>query len=145
MPLRRRDVMRVSVGALVALTVPARAQQLLVMQQDATLDEVIVAFTDGAPIAEGSMSLSLPDVAEDGYRVPVAIEAPQAEEAVLIAPGNPVVPVLKIRFGPLAGSQKLSTRMRLAQTQDVLALARMPGGTVAQDTQPVSVIVGGCA
>ncbi|WP_372571785.1 thiosulfate oxidation carrier protein SoxY [Ruegeria jejuensis] len=145
MPLRRRDVMRVSVGALVALTVPARAQQLLVMQQDATLDEVIAAFTQGTPIAEGGVSLSLPDLAEDGYRVPVAFEATGAEEAMLIAPGNPVVPVLKIRFGPLAGSQKLATRMRLAQTQDVLALARMPDGTVAQDTRSVSVVVGGCA
>ncbi|MFA3916395.1 thiosulfate oxidation carrier protein SoxY [Ruegeria hyattellae] len=143
--MRRRDAMRVSVGALVALTVPARAQQLLAVQQDATLDKVIAAFTDGTPIAEGGVSLILPDVAEDGYRVPVAIDAPQAEEAMLIAPGNPVLAVLKVRFGPLAGSQKLSTRMRLAQTQDVLVLARKPDGSVGQVARAVSVVVGGCA
>jgi sulfur-oxidizing protein SoxY len=143
--MRRRDAMRVSVGALVALTVPARAQQLLAVQQDATLDEVIAAFTDGTPIVEGGVSLILPDVAEDGYRVPVAIDAPQAEEAMLIAPGNPVLAVLKVRFGPLAGSQKLSTRMRLAQTQDVLVLAREPDGSVGQVARAVSVVVGGCA
>ncbi len=137
--------MQVSLWALLCFAAPVRAQDLFASSNSATLDELVDAFVGARPLADGGVSLTLPVVAEDGYRVPVSIEATGAEDVLLIAPGNPVLPVLSARFGPMAGSQAISTRMRLAQTQDVVALARMPEGAVHRGLQPVSVVIGGCA
>lgn len=145
MTLTRRDAMQVSLTALLCLSAPVRAQQLVAVSASATLEELVAAFAGEGPIENEGVALTLPAVAEDGYRVSVSIDAPGAEEVLLIAPGNPVLPVLNAKFGSLAGAQTISTRMRLGQTQDVLALARMPDGNVRRDQQPVSVVIGGCA
>lgn len=145
MTLTRRDAMQVSLWALLCLAAPVRAQQMVAVPASATLEDLVAAFAPDGPIEDTGVVLTLPAVAEDGYRVSVSIDAPGAQDVLLVAPGNPVLPVLKATFGPLAGSQTISTRMRLAQTQDVLALARMPDGDVHRGHQPVSVVVGGCA
>lgn len=55
-----------------------------------------------------------------------------------------------IRFGALSAEQQFATRIRLARTQEVTALARMQDGTVRQVSQHVDVdvdvvvVVGGC-
>lgn len=145
MSLKRRDAMQVSLWALVCLVLPARAQDLVALPHVATLEELIASFAGDALIENSGVSIDMEAIAEDGYRVPVAINAPSAKEVMLIAPGNPILPVLRARFGPLAGAQSIATRMRLGQSQDVLALARLPGGSVSRDSRAVSVVVGGCA
>jgi sulfur-oxidizing protein SoxY len=47
-------------------------------------------------------------------------------------------------FGPLAASQSASTRIRLASTQDVIAIAKMADGSFVQATNNVKVTIGGC-
>ncbi|MFQ3252523.1 MAG: sulfur-oxidizing protein SoxY, partial [Loktanella salsilacus] len=47
-------------------------------------------------------------------------------------------------FGPLAASQMASTRIRLAKTQNVMAIAKMADGSFVQATQEVKVTIGGC-
>ena len=145
MSIGRRGAMQVSLGALLCLATPLRAQDILAPPNSATLEDVIAAFSDGSSIRDGSVTVTLPEIAEDGYRVSVQVAAPEATEILLVAPGNPVMPVLKAKFGPMAGAARVSTRMRLAQTQDVLVLARMPDGSIQKGLKPVSVIVGGCA
>lgn len=143
--MNRRNAMQVSLGALLALSAPVRAQTLLFLPETAPLEDVISAFAGDQVPATGGVTLTLPEAADDGFHVRVKIEAPNAGELLLIAPLNPVLPVLKARFGPLAGSHSVTTRMRLADTQEVLALARFPDGTVRQDSRAISVLVGGCA
>jgi sulfur-oxidizing protein SoxY len=63
---------------------------------------------------------------------------------MLLAAGNPSPDVCTFNFGPLAGSQSASTRIRLAGEQDVIAIARMPDGTFKQARQNVRVTIGGC-
>lgn len=145
MSLNRRDAMQVSLWALMCLALPVRAQDLVALPNVATLEELIYSFAGDALPEKGGVSIGMEAIAEDGYRVPVTIDAPSAEEVMLIAPGNPVLPVLRARFGPLAGAQTIATRMRLGQSQEVFALARLPGGGVNRGAQAVSVIVGGCA
>ncbi|WP_171173093.1 thiosulfate oxidation carrier protein SoxY [Ruegeria sp. HKCCD8929] len=142
MSVTRRDAMRVGAGALAGFAMPARAQHA---QSEITPEQAIAAFVGDGPVSDGGVTLTLPDLAEDGYRVAVEIDAPGAAEVVLIAPGNPVPQVLAVTFGPMAVVQRVSTRMRLDQTQEVLALARMPDGRVRRATRQVDVVVGGCA
>ena len=63
---------------------------------------------------------------------------------MLLAAGNPEPSVCTFTFGPAAGSQKAATRIRLAKTQDVIALAKMPDGSIKQASTTVKVTIGGC-
>ncbi|MCB1357638.1 MAG: thiosulfate oxidation carrier protein SoxY [Maritimibacter sp.] len=110
----------------------------------ATGEEAIAAFTGGADVGDGGITLTAPEIAENGNVVPVEVEAPGATEIAIVAPGNPSADIASVKFGPKAGSQRLSTRIRLAKSQDVTALARMGDGSVVMTAQPVKVTVGGC-
>jgi sulfur-oxidizing protein SoxY len=72
------------------------------------------------------------------------VSAPGAEAILILATGNPTPGVAQFNFGPLAGSQYGSTRIRLAGTQDVVAIARMQDGSFARATRNVKVTIGGC-
>ena len=63
---------------------------------------------------------------------------------MILAMGNPNPDVGTFNFGPLAGSQSASTRIRLAGTQDVVAVARMGDGSFVQTSATVKVTIGGC-
>jgi sulfur-oxidizing protein SoxY len=111
----------------------------------AAVDEAIAAFTGGAEVAEGGvLTLTAPEIAENGNTVPIEVSAPGAEAIMILAAGNPTPAVGTFRFGPLAASQYASTRIRLAGTQDVVAIAKMPDGTFQRVSQEVKVTIGGC-
>ena len=110
---------------------------------DAT-DDAIAAFTGGADVAEGGVTLTAPEIAENGNTVPIEVSAPGAEAITVFAAGNPNPEVVTFNFGPLSGDQMASTRIRLAQTQDVVAVAKMSDGTFAKASQEVKVTIGGC-
>lgn len=110
----------------------------------AAVDDAIAAFTGGAAAGEGGIEITAPEIAENGNVVPVEVSAPGASEIFLLAPGNPAPSVAKVTFGPKAGSQRISTRIRLAKTQDVMALAKMGDGSFVQGVRTVKVTVGGC-
>jgi sulfur-oxidizing protein SoxY len=108
------------------------------------LEEAINEFTGGAETGADGVTLIAPEIAENGNTVPIEVDAPGAEAIMLLAAGNPSPDVCTFNFGPLAGSQSASTRIRLAGEQDVIAIARMPDGTFKQARQNVRVTIGGC-
>jgi sulfur-oxidizing protein SoxY len=111
----------------------------------ATVEEAVMAFTGGAePGAAEGLTLTAPEIAENGNTVPIEVSAPGAEAILVLAAGNPVPSVGTFRFGPLAASQYASTRIRLAGTQDVVAIAKMPDGSFQRVSQEVKVTIGGC-
>ncbi|GFE52291.1 thiosulfate oxidation carrier protein SoxY [Roseobacter cerasinus] len=139
MAVTRRDTLKSGSAALLALGFPSSLQA-----EEVTAEQAIAAFVKGGEILQGGITLDLEDTAEDGFRVPVSVTAEGAEAILIVAPANPVPPIALVAFGALAADQQLSTRMRLARTQQVLALARMPDGTVRQVSKHVDVVVGGC-
>ncbi|WP_439110427.1 thiosulfate oxidation carrier protein SoxY [Lentibacter sp.] len=136
MEFSRRDTLALGAGA-VALTI-------LPFQAVAAADDMIAAFTGGADVAEGGVTLTAPEIAENGNTVPVSVSSEGAEAILLLAAGNPTPDVATFKFGELAGSQSASTRIRLAGTQDVVAIAKMADGTFARASQTVKVTIGGC-
>ncbi|UWQ22409.1 thiosulfate oxidation carrier protein SoxY [Jannaschia sp. W003] len=136
MRLTRRDTLMLG-GAAAALAA-------LPMQAHAAVDEAIAAFTGGAEVGSEGITLTAPEIAENGNTVPVEVSAPGAEAIMLLAAGNPNPDVGTFNFGPLAASQYAATRIRLAGTQDVVAIARMPDGSFVQASQEVKVTIGGC-
>ena len=136
MELTRRQTMIAAAGAAAVAAMPFRAW--------AAADEAIAAFTGGAEVGEGDITLTAPEIAENGNTVPIEVAAPGAEAISVFADGNPVPAVATVTFGPLAAEQMLATRIRLAGTQNVIAVARMPDGTFVQTIQEVKVTIGGC-
>ncbi len=136
MKLTRREALWVGIGGLAVLA-PGLAPA-------ATIDELTAAFTEGATPGEGGITLTAPEIAENGNTVPVSVEAPGAVSIMLLANGNPEPGVATFTFGPAAGRQMAATRIRLARTQDVIALAKMPDGSVVRTQATVKVTIGGC-
>ncbi|SHE89197.1 sulfur-oxidizing protein SoxY [Litoreibacter ascidiaceicola] len=137
MKLTRRNAMVMGAGAFVALGLPLRASASLA-------DDAIAAFTGGAEMADSGITLTAPEIAENGNTVPVEVSAPGAAEILVLATGNPTPAVATFKFGTLAASQTASTRIRLAGTQDVVAIAKMPDGSFAKASSTVKVTIGGC-
>ncbi len=132
----RRETLALGVGAVALTALPLRAR--------AATDDAIAEFTGGAEVAEGGVTLTAPEIAENGNTVPISVSAEGAEEIAVFAAGNPNPEVVTFKFGPLAGSHEASTRIRLAGTQDVVAVAKMSDGTFARASQEVKVTIGGC-
>jgi len=136
MKLTRRDALALALGATAASFLPLRAM--------ASSDEVIAMFTGGADVGAGGLTLTAPEIAENGNTVPVSVDAPGATSIIVIATGNPTPAVATFNFGPLSGSQAASTRIRLAGTQDVIAIAKLADGSFVQASSTVKVTIGGC-
>ncbi|MCC5990917.1 MAG: thiosulfate oxidation carrier protein SoxY [Rhodobacteraceae bacterium] len=135
--LTRRDTMALSLGAATIAMVPMKASA-------SAVDEAINAFTGGAAIADGGVTVIAPEIAENGENVPVEVEAPGASEIFLLATGNPTPSVARVRFGEASGAPRISTRIRLGETQDVMAIAKLADGNFVRGAAEVRVTIGGC-
>ena len=107
-------------------------------------DDAIAAFTGGADMGEGAITLTAPEIAENGNTVPIEVDAPGAVAITLFADGNPVPAVATFNFGPLSASRSASTRIRLAKSQNVVAVAKMEDGSFQRASANVKVTIGGC-
>jgi sulfur-oxidizing protein SoxY len=136
MTMTRRSVMVMGAGALLAFGLPMRAS--------AAGEDAIAAFTGGADMGSEGLTLTAPEIAENGNTVPIEVDAPGAEAILVLAMGNPTPGVAEFKFGPLAGSHSASTRIRLAGTQDVVAIAKMKDGSFVKASSNVKVTIGGC-
>ena len=65
---------------------------------------------------------------------PPALGEPAVESIHVFAEGNPLPNVLQVRFGPRAGRIRVATRIRLATSQTVTAVARLSDGTWRADS-----------
>ncbi len=138
MELTRRKMMVLGSGTVAALTLtglPAFAS---------VTDDMIAEFTGGADVGSGDLTLTAPEIAENGNTVPIEISAPGAVAVTVFADGNPVPAVATFNFGPLNPSRSASTRIRLAKSQNVIAVAKMEDGSFQRADVPVKVTIGGC-
>ncbi len=136
MELSRRETLALGLGAAFLTIMPLRA--------NAAAEDAIAAFTGGADVADGGVTLTAPEIAENGNTVPIEVSAPSAAAILIVAAGNPEPGVATFNFGPLAAEQAASTRIRLAGTQDVIAVAKMADGSFAKASATVKVTIGGC-
>ena len=146
----RRDILKYSgAGAFAAMTaslLPGLAKA------DATaVTEAMKKIIGDKNPSEGGMTLELPQIAENGSTVPVAIDVESAMSATdmvkaihLFAEGNPSPNVASFHFTPMSGKAWAATRMRMAKTQNVVAVAEMGDGSVRMAKAEVKVTIGGC-
>ena len=111
----------------------------------------IKAIAGDAEVTQGTVTLTAPEIAENGNSVPISVmvESPMTdddyvESVTIFAEGNPLPEVATFNFTPASGEASASTRMRLAKTQNVVAVAKMSNGSIFSDTRNVKVTIGGC-
>lgn len=147
MTLTRREALGLTAGAAAFLTLGSR----FAFAATPETDEAIKVFTGGSTPASGKISLTAPEIAENGNTVPVSVsvDSPMTadnyvQSVVILAEGNPNPEVATFHFTAASGSAEAKTRIRLAKTQNVIAVAKMSDGTTFMDIKEVKVTIGGC-
>ena len=138
MEITRRELIALAGGAaaLAVIGTPAHAAQ-------AEVDALIKEFAGGEP-SEGGVVITAPEIAENGNTVPVDVSAPGAASIMILATENPRPGVATFHFSALSADQSAKTRIRLAKTQDLIAVAKMQDGTAVMARRTVKVTIGGC-
>ncbi len=118
--------------------------------EDAT--DLVEQLTGSRPTASARVRLTMPSVFPNGYTVPLMLEvdSPMTESdhvaaVQVLAPRNPLVEVATFRFTPASGLARVSTRIRLAEPQHVVAVAELSDGTLLMAKAWVEVATNGCA
>lgn len=132
---------------LVATTVDASS----VLAAPGPASVLLDALGSSAPVDGGRVNLSLPEIAEDGSIVPLTVrvdspmtEADHVRTITIVAGANPEPTVVVFHLTPASGRAEVSTRIRLAQTQPVVATAEMSDGSLFVGRAMVKVAIGGC-
>jgi sulfur-oxidizing protein SoxY len=146
----RRDVLKIA-GAL---ALAGSAAPALVAPAEATLAEMQAAVTSivgDARINDGKVTLDIPPLVENGNTVPctVTVESPMTAadhvKAIhVFTEKNPQPYVISVALGPRAGRASISTRVRLRDSQTVLAVAEMSDGTFWSGRANVIVTTSAC-
>ena len=144
-PTRRELLLTGVTGLATAIIVsPASASD------EAT--ELIEQLTGKIPTESDRVHLAMPRIFPNGYTVPLTIEvdSPMTEDdhvklVRVVAPRNPLIQVAAFHFLPQCSQPRVSTRIRLAEPQHVLAVAEVSDGTLLMAKTWVEVATNGCA
>lgn len=141
----RRQLLRLGLAAPLALHLAPAAATPETMQ--AAMD----AFTGGAPVTAGRLTLKIPLLVENGNSVPldVSVESPMTpedhvEEIAIFNEINPIPEIAMFQFTPRSGAARAQTRIRLNGTQHVHAIARMSDGSYWSASTNVIVTAPAC-
>lgn len=107
-------------------------------------------FGDGA-LNEGKVTVKLPPIAENGNSVAitVSVDSPMTEDnhvrrMAIISPRNPIAEIAVFELGPRAGKAEVSTRIRMAGTQRIRAVAEMSDGSLWVGSASTVVTLAAC-
>jgi sulfur-oxidizing protein SoxY len=146
--LNRRQVLATSIGAVAAASLFGTVEPAAAANDAADL---IKAFTGGKAPASGKVKIDMPEIAENGNTVPmtIVVDSPMTEqsfveEVLVVADGNPRGGVVSFHFTPMSGVAEANTRIRLAASQKIIAVAKMNDGSFFTASKDVKVTIGGC-
>jgi sulfur-oxidizing protein SoxY len=143
----RREFLCGAAGLGAAFVVGVRPAQAT----PAEMQEAINKVVGGARISTGRVSLELPPLSENGHAVPITVsmESPMTQtdhvKAIhVFTEKNPQPDVASFRLGPRAGRARVSTRIRLADTQTVVAVCELSDGSFWSSSASVVVTLAAC-
>jgi len=149
MELSRRETLALGLGGAAAIVVGTGLPNVALAK--AEIDKIISEFTGGKEAQAGKVSLTTPEIAENGNTVPISfsVDSPMTKddhvaEVLVLADGNPRPGVATFMFTAMSGEAAAKTRIRLAKTQNIIAVAKMSDGSVFMDKKEVKVTIGGC-
>lgn len=144
--MRRRSFLA-ALAAAPALAVTARADEM----PDNGWREAMARLTGGRTPQPGRVRLQLPETAENGNSVALTVAVDsrmRGDDRVaklhLVSEGNPFPHMATFRFGAGAGRAEVVTRIKLARTQRVFAVAEFADGSLWSDVRRVNVAFAAC-
>lgn len=138
--LPRRQVLLAAPTTVLLASLPAAATE-------AQVAALIKQLTGDGVLNKGRVKLEIPLLVENGNAVPmtVSVDSPDPVRSLhVFAERNPLPHVATFYFGPLAGPPKVSTRIRLATSQTVIAVAKLVDGTCWSDSLELIVTLAAC-
>lgn len=115
------------------------------------LDPLVWVVTNGAQVKQGKVTVELPQLADNGNSVPIRItvdspmtEADHVKSIHLYSEKNPVRNMANFYLGPRAGKAEINSRVRLAGSQKVTAVAKLSDGSFWYDTASIVVTLSAC-
>ena len=143
-PTRGWIVLATASAAFSPFALPADATQ-------ATMEEAIRALVGETEPQRGKVKLELPSIVENGNTVPltVSVDSPMTEADHVVSihifdQKNPQPYVAAFKLGPRAGRAQVSTRIRLADSQQVMAIAQLADGSFWSHSADVIVTLAAC-
>jgi sulfur-oxidizing protein SoxY len=116
-----------------------------------TMKAAIHKVIGESPVRKGRVTLDIPPLVENGNTIAmsVAVESPMTAKDYVKAihvfnEKNPQPDVISVQLGPRAGKANFSTRIRLADSQNVIAIAEMSDGSLWSDSVEVIVTIAAC-
>jgi len=150
MPTTRRQFLNLAGSVTFAGTIPIVTLRPL-EATPAMLTAAIRNVVGEAPVRTGKVKLDIPPLVENGNTVPltVSIASPMtADDYVksihVFNEKNPQPNIGNFHLGPSSGRAQVSTRIRLADTQKVVAIARLSDDTFWQVTTEIVVTLAAC-
>jgi sulfur-oxidizing protein SoxY len=144
----RRRFVSLLAGLAAAPLLPARPARA---QQDDPFPALLRKIAGGAPVRPGRVTVDTPRLADNGHSVPltVSVDSPMtaADHVVsitLLSGRNPRPVMATFTLGPASGRAHVATRVRLAGTQRVLAVARLADGSWWSGEAEVEVTESAC-
>ena len=140
-------------AAAAGLPASARAQATANLLRGTEQDMLaaIARFTGSKPVTKGRVRLTVPPLVDNGNTVSISVdvESPMTEadhvKAVRIfSERNPEPVILGFSFGARAGRASVATRVRLADTQTLVAVAEMSDGSYWSGSAPTVVTIASC-
>jgi sulfur-oxidizing protein SoxY len=117
----------------------------------ATMQAAIKKLIGEAPLRKGKVAIDVPPLVENGNTVPltVTVESPMTAADHVISihvfnEKNPQPNVIGAWLGPRAGKAALSTRIKLADVQKIIAVAQLSDGSFWSDEADVIVTIAAC-
>ncbi len=129
---------------LLALIRPAQAAP-------AEMTAAIAAYTNNASIQRARVTIDIAQLIDNGNAVPITVrvDSPMTEQShvtdiAIFNEKNPLPDVVRFKLTPMAGKPEISTRIRLATSQTLTAIARTSDGQWWQQTVDVIVALAAC-
>lgn len=145
--LNRRRLLQMGTGAIAITTLPG-----LALADEKAFQASRKAAFGNSPIKEGRVEVTLPPIAENGNSVPITVkvnspmtDASYVKRIIILSPRNPVPDMSHYKLGPDAGRAEVSTRIRLAGTQSIEAIAEMSDGSLWSGSKSTVVTLAACA
>ena len=143
----RREFLGQTVAVTAAIAI---GPSVAIAKPEDVTAEIKKLFGD-KPITAGRIKLDLPTIAENGLVVPLnfKVDSPMTDADYVKsvhfwADGNPNPQVASFNFTPMSPRAEAQIRIRLAQTQNIVAVAEMSDGKLFTAKQEVKVTIGGC-
>ena len=142
---------RAFIATSAALAATVMLRPAAAMTQSSVLTPLVIQFAAGGTVREGRVKFDIAPLVDNGNSVPIeiSVDSPmtQAEHVVTIAvfnEKNPQNDVVQFTLTPLSGRARVATRMRLAVTQQLVAVAKMNDGSCWTHTVDVLVTIASC-